>query len=356
MVEMAVDFNFLLISSGCLCALVFSAVFLFSRTNIVANRYLSFLILAFGLNLFLSLILNLGYYDLYPWLHLLPYGIGFGLGPLVYLYVEKLCTDRKPVLRHLLWLALDYPHSIYHLVFGRSADHELLHEILDKFGALSILVIGYYLWKSIRNIQVYQKRLLDRLSNIERQTLNWLKQLIVVFLVSIPLATALYALSITAGLDFNDRLAGHVYFVASIFWLGIGGIRQPQISYQRPKEPETSNVPKGIPLSHLRLLKESMERDKLYLLPDLSVRVLEDRLGLSAKQISEALNQGLNKNFYYFINEYRVEEFKIRAQQKPNLTLVGIAMECGFNSKTTFQRVFKEITGMKPSEFLSKSE
>lgn len=256
-------------------------------------------------------------------------------------------------MKHLLWLLLDYPHNIYHLIFGRSIEHEMLHEVLDKFGVLSVLIIGLYLWKSWRVIQVYQAQLRDRLSNLEKQTLNWLKQLVILFLISILLGIVLYFLSISVGLDFNDRLTGHIYFVSSIYWLGIGGVRQPQISYPKTYETQNTKNRRDIPVAHLQLLREAMEKDKLYLLPDLNVRFLEDRLNLSAKQISEALNQGLNKNFYYFINEYRVEEFKIRAKQNPHLTLAGIAMECGFNSKTTFQRVFKEITGLKPSEYLS---
>lgn len=95
-----------------------------------------------------------------------------------------------------------------------------------------------------------------------------------------------------------------------------------------------------------------MESDKLYKLNDLNVRMLEDRLNLTAKQISEALNKGLGKNFYSFINGYRVNEFKSRVPETNHLTLAGLAYECGFNSKTTFQRVFKEITGMRPSEYI----
>ncbi len=346
------EFNLALIHCGCISAIVFFCVLLTSRYNSIANRFLSFLVLSLGLNLFLSKAIELGYFDSYPMLHLLPFGVGFGLGPLIYLYIQSLCVGKKQDFWHLLWLLMDYPHNIYHIIYGRSVIHEKLHTVLDQFGFLAVIVIGFYLWKSRSIILQYQNQLRDKLSNVERQTLNWLKQLNGLFLLSIPMAFALWLLRISVGLDFNHKLIGHVYYVVAIFWLGIGGIRQPEIISPGIEESRVRRKLKTIPDTHLRLLVSSMEIDKLYLLPDLNVRILEDRLGLSAKQISEALNQGLNKNFYEFINGYRVEEFKKKARENPHLTLVGIAIECGFNSKTTFQRVFKEITGMRPSEFI----
>lgn len=344
----------IIVYSGSIYALVFAGVLWFIPSNLIANRYLSFLIVALGGNLLLSTLLQSGYYNLYPLLHLLPFGVAFTLGPLIYLYTDSLCSDRPPRPWPLLWLLMDYPHSVYHLIFGRDIEHSMVHEVLDKLGALSIFVTAFYLWKSRKLIWDYQAQLQDKLSNLERQTLNWLKQLIVLFLISIPLASLFYILLMSVGLDLTDRLIVNVYMLIAIFWLGIGGVRQPQISFRKRQETDQQKNTKNVHAAHLDLLIKAMENDKLYLLPDLNVRFLEERLSLSSKQISEALNQGLNKNFYYFINEYRVEEFKLQSKENPHLTLVGIAMECGFNSKTTFQRVFKQITGMKPSEYLDR--
>lgn len=343
---------------GIISAVIFACVVLFARENQNANRFLAFLILALGYNLFCAHLLIQGSYAQFPTLNFFPYFISFGLGPLLFLYVQSLCMSTKPKLTHLWWLLADYPHSFFHLTFGRDLDNTLLHEVLDKLGFLSVIVSVYYFYKSYQIIKRYHNELPDKLSNVEHQRLRWLNQLGLLFMISLPIAIIFWTLLVAVGIDFDDRLPIYVFNIITIFWLGIGGVRQHELVAKNissdPEVPEEKTSITHNP-AHLKILTESMQRDKLYLLPDLNVRYLEDRLNLTAKQISEALNQGLNKNFYTFINEYRVEEFKRRVKSETKLTLAGIAMECGFNSKATFQRVFKEITGMKPSEFVDKA-
>ena len=80
---------------------------------------------------------------------------------------------------------------------------------------------------------------------------------------------------------------------------------------------------------------------------------MAEHTGFSQKIISAVLNQYIQKSFNEFVNEYRVLEFKEKIVQPEfnHLTIAGIALECGFGSQPTFQRVFKEITGQSPSEF-----
>ncbi|MCE7994961.1 MAG: AraC family transcriptional regulator [Roseivirga sp.] len=343
-----------LIFSGCLCAGVFSVTLLVSKTNQFANRFLAAIIVALGINLVMSWALSQSYFNQFPWLHLLPYGIGFGLGPLIYFYIMSLASNQQLNYWHLLWILADYVHSIYHWIYGRVFPDHLLHEIVDKLGSLSLIVIACYLWISRKVILQYQAELRQKLSNIEQQTLNWLNQFSMILLGTMLMALVHWVLVFTTDLNVNSQLVAPSVFVIVIYWLGIGGLRQPEIvargftKAKQTKQGQQSEI-------HLDLLVQSMEKEKLYLLNDLNVRYLEDKLNLTAKQISEALNQGLGKNFYSFINEYRVEEFKSRVATKHHLTMVGIALECGFSSKTTFQRVFKEMTGMRPSEYLKSS-
>ena len=78
------------------------------------------------------------------------------------------------------------------------------------------------------------------------------------------------------------------------------------------------------------------------------------QLGLSPNQLSLVLNEGLGKNFNSFVNAYRVEAFKVLAKDpaRSGLTILGLAYESGFNSKTVFNTYFKQHTGLTPSEFL----
>jgi AraC-like DNA-binding protein len=82
--------------------------------------------------------------------------------------------------------------------------------------------------------------------------------------------------------------------------------------------------------------------------------MMADDLSISKHRLSQAINSGRKKNFYKFINEFRIEEVKDRLSDSAyaHYSILGIALECGFNSKTSFNRIFKEETGLTPTEFL----
>ena len=85
----------------------------------------------------------------------------------------------------------------------------------------------------------------------------------------------------------------------------------------------------------------------------LSLKEVADELRIPINQLSHIINGQIGKNFFDFVNSYRVEEFKSRASQPDyqNYTLISIAYDSGFNSKATFNRVFKNYTGQTPSDF-----
>ncbi|MDX1444541.1 helix-turn-helix domain-containing protein [Lishizhenia sp.] len=101
-------------------------------------------------------------------------------------------------------------------------------------------------------------------------------------------------------------------------------------------------------------LQQRIEIEKSYLNPNLSLRTLADELGMHANQLSWLLNDIIGKNFNEFINHYRIEEFKYLAKLPENahLTIMSIAYDCGFNSKTVFNTYFKKETGLTPKQFL----
>ena len=100
-------------------------------------------------------------------------------------------------------------------------------------------------------------------------------------------------------------------------------------------------------------LHEILTKKKLYLNDSLSLSELAEELDISDKKLSELLNQHLNTNFYNLINEYRVKEVKQKIENGDNqkFTLLSLAYDCGFQSKTSFNRVFKQKTGMSPSKY-----
>lgn len=103
-------------------------------------------------------------------------------------------------------------------------------------------------------------------------------------------------------------------------------------------------------------LMEHMEQNKPYLDNQLSLRQLADCLDVNTNYLSQVINEQHGKNFFEFINEYRVDALKEKLEQPENrqFTILSLAFECGFNSKTTFNTAFKRITGFTPSQYLKK--
>ena len=107
---------------------------------------------------------------------------------------------------------------------------------------------------------------------------------------------------------------------------------------------------------HLQNLRKMVEKDKLYLDPNLKIRDISSRMGIPRKVLSQLINELLEKNFKNFINHYRVEEArkKLVDPDQKDFILLKIIYETGFNSKSVFNTVFKKHTGMTPSEYRKK--
>lgn len=112
----------------------------------------------------------------------------------------------------------------------------------------------------------------------------------------------------------------------------------------------------GMDIATLRenLLK-AMEVEKLYKDDELSLASLADEIGLSSHQLSELINQEMGKNFSAFVNEYRIREACELLTKSKDTSILDIAYEVGFRSKTSFHRAFQKEVGVPPSEFREKN-
>lgn len=104
------------------------------------------------------------------------------------------------------------------------------------------------------------------------------------------------------------------------------------------------------------VLSQNMKLQKPYLNENLSLKILAEQCNLQPAQLSQVINQYYKMNFYDFVNQYRVEDAKnrIRSSNFDHLSILGIAFDCGFKSKSSFNRYFKKYTGISPSEFKKK--
>lgn len=103
----------------------------------------------------------------------------------------------------------------------------------------------------------------------------------------------------------------------------------------------------------VRKIVSAMENDKLYQETELTLHQLATHLQHPSHQVSQAINDGLNKSFYDLVNGYRVDEAKrlLLNPKNRSFTILSVGFEAGFNSKTTFNTVFKKFTGLTPTEF-----
>ncbi|MBN2434609.1 MAG: AraC family transcriptional regulator [Spirochaetes bacterium] len=104
---------------------------------------------------------------------------------------------------------------------------------------------------------------------------------------------------------------------------------------------------------YLKMLNEYMLREKPYLEPELTVKNLSDMTEIPPHRISQVLNSALKINFYDYVNSHRIEESKqlLSSDPEDKKNIIEVVYESGFNSKSTFNSVFKKHTGMTPSEY-----
>ena len=219
--------------------------------------------------------------------------------------------------------------------------------------------IVVYLLLSLKIIHIHQKNVQLYSANVEGIDLSWLQWLIygVFFMVLLWIFQILFP-------EVPD-FASVGYFLA-VYYLAYFTLNQKEIYPFTEKE--THNVLEIIEdtgeksgkvvlpsdlVIEMTKLNELMRKEKPYLDNELSLPKLSAQLQTRRHQVSYLLNKGFNENFYDYVNRHRVEESKKLLMDKKlkHLSLVGIAFEAGFNSKTAFNTAFKKFTGKTPSEF-----
>jgi AraC-like DNA-binding protein len=109
---------------------------------------------------------------------------------------------------------------------------------------------------------------------------------------------------------------------------------------------------------HMKALTQLLDQQKPYLISELTLSQLAAMMTVNSGLLSKVINMGYNLNFNDFINGYRIKEVlsRINNQQHKKVTLLGIALDSGFNSKATFNRAFKKQTGKTPVEYIRSLE
>ncbi len=219
-------------------------------------------------------------------------------------------------------------------------------------------------------IKKYQKRIETITSNTENIDLKWLMRLSLLLLFTIFITVG-YELFNVFVYKMNQHLVMDLLFLGIAYSTSFQVLKQKEIYPVNQKEREELlsiefddeqkiERKKLIPDESFEDLKSKlialMETDKPYLDGELNLSKLSDLLQITAHQLSYLLNNGFNENFFQFVNKYRVQYAKelLTNDSFKKFSILGIAFEAGFNSKTSFNTIFKKMTDETPSEFRKK--
>ncbi|WP_299336341.1 AraC family transcriptional regulator [uncultured Psychroserpens sp.] len=308
--------------------------------------------------------------------------IGIALAPLIYLYVKSITTSNFKFKKTFWWhFALAFLVIAYRIVIYTydamqpgftETQNGVLKIDLDEAYVQSIMsyietpFMLIYLAFTFQLFYSYRKKIIQYFSNTYKLELNWILSFLILFSMSFLYGTIQDIVgSRFMDLGYQQRWWLNLFVAIITLYVGIRGyftdttkLNKLDFSFS-PKTigiPETSEAlsPKSYSEIELNSVKQLMDIKKAYLNPELNLSDLAKMANMTRGQLSEIINSGFGKNFNDFVNEYRVEAFKnmLKEDKHKQLSLLGIAQECGFNSKATFNRVFKKLTSYSPTEYL----
>lgn len=323
-----------------------------------------------------------GYYKTFPHLVNVMDPLILLYGPLVYIYIFVLTKNKLP----RFFLLHGLPFIIYIIAFIplylKSGEEKIqfaeyiflndqvpLEALLMQMGR--IIYISIYVVVSLFLVKNHQKRIEDNFSNIERISLSQAKKILYFFLIMLLVALVSYALGYKLSFSFSisNNIIGFfvgimIYALAYSTWKTqniqtleivepLDNTNKQQITNAKSKGRNTFVLNDGQLEDFKIRLDDVIEKEKVFTENELSLAELSKRIDIQPYQLSELISRVHGESFFDFINRYRIEEIKSRLGDpaSDSFSLLGIAMDCGFNSKSSFNTAFKKFTGLTPSEY-----
>ena len=321
----------------------------------------------------------MSWYDAYPTtkINYFLFNTGVVIGPLIYFYIRSITQPylnfgKKhlwhfvPFLFFILLNTGSYIYDVYQPGFNENQNGvSYTFLFLQPFywvEVINLISKATYFYLSIVLFIRFRKHVVQFFSDVYDVQLNWLRNFLIIYIGLFIFNQILFSIidPLIKDLRWTDSWWWFFANALAILYVGIQGyftntgkLHELEVLSDEP-ETSTSSLSDDNELRDLKTaLTSKMESEKLYLNPELTLNELAKAVDINANQLSSVINNGFDKNFNDFINGYRVNEVK-RALQDPanaHLSILGIALDCGFNSKATFNRVFKNVTGTSPSQF-----
>jgi putative ABC transport system permease protein len=340
------------------------------RADRPANRFLAIALTIAALWITRILTADIGlsaHFSLWNWL---PLQFSLALGPAIFFYVRKITLPDYKLRRRDFWhfSPLVLEQSIYSWAIAESLkrnmpayDTPVFQRFNHALQLLAFISVIIYLYHCRLLIKAFYQQLKFTEGDRYRQGLKWLHK----SLLSLALLALLWILFTAIDYFYYDyQLGVQAYYPLNLLLILII-IGMAAMAFLRPDTPVSGGALRFVkPLMSAELrqkairLKKAVKETRCYQDPELSLNSLAVNLDLSAHELSRILNTVLKKSFNDFINEYRVADVIQKMQDPANnhITLLGIAFESGFNSKTTFNRTFKQITGKSPVEYKNQPD
>jgi len=302
--------------------------------------------------------------------------------PVYFIYLEALTNDEitlKEKLQHFIPAAFfGFLVFITSLIMNRENRIIYVEEILINKNLKSIDISTFvgtkgfiflcsriaflfqviiYIHAGIKLVNRHNKQIEDYYSNTEGKTLSWIKTIIVLILAA---ATASIAATIMGRGYFSKHesllIIPSTIFSSLIFLIGFKGTRQISVNsnFNDDKEELPFNETKSGQNNQLKIqLLYLFENEKIYILPDLRITDISEKLYTNRTYVSKLINEEFQMNFNEFVNNYRVQEAKelLKKESPKTFTLEMVAEKSGFGSFNSFTRVFKATTGTTPGKY-----
>lgn len=352
------------------------SIFLFSykKGNRLSNRILS---VFFFLNFIFALLyylIHIGFWFEYPPLYLTSNSLFYFMGPLLYFYAKSLCykdfrVEKKAIFHFLPFLFLVFFAFVYYHLKIAFVPHPSSsnviplsrYEILVYFCVLYGFLL-YYCLISLNTLSKYRKDLKNHFSNVNRINLAWLSMIIIAYTCVWFLDLIIYLLLFIPGfprliLTILNQSSGAINLAFALVIL-FKGLKQSDIFTGISSEKyKTERLPQHEIDEYKNRIETAMTDQKPYLDPELNLDNLAEIVSIPSRHLSQVINVAFNQNFFDFISDYRIHEAKqlLHDPAYKDKTILNILFDVGFNSKSSFNHLFKKKTGMTPSEFRNKS-
>ncbi len=335
----------------------FLALILFIRKNL-STAILGILVLLFSVTLIEYVLFWTGYRFVFPHLNRISEPFFFLFGPLIYFYAKSLSKDNKlnsySALAHLIPFIISFLLILPYYVLDAQVKIQYMTQQF-QISETRMFLIRIIPWTQILSMGVYTILAYSKIGINKSENTKIKPAYKILFLFSgfIFSFSSYYFMILTAG-----YLVTYDYLISismSVFIYGIGylGYKNNLIVESEADKYQNSNLKQEEIECVSRKLNELMQREKLYLQRDLNLEKLALAANTSKHILSQILNEEIGTKFSDFVNTYRVNEAKeLILKRNKELSISGIALESGFNNKTSFNTAFKKFTGHTPTQFL----